>query len=133
MSEDNTDNEVKDSEQEDDFTLLNPNSAIVNITAQMATAYLKEDRTIAWLPAGVEDRTFSVTLDSQNKEKAFKELQKKIQENIDSWNVIKSLGPEEVMEQPQTQAYAPVELPPSTAISHDKTMVTQDKECKKKD
>ena len=133
MSEDKTDNKAEDSGQEEDFTLLNPNSAIINITAQMATAYLKEDYTLGWLPAGVEDRSFSVTLKSQNKESAFQELQEKIQQNIDSWDVIKTLEREQVIEQPQIEAYAPVEIPPSTAISHEKTLHIQDKECKKKE
>jgi aspartokinase len=117
MSEDK---EKQSIDEEDLKKVINPNSAIINIQAQMATAFATEDYSIDWLPAGVENRTFSVTLESQDKEKAFKELQEKIQENINSWNVIKDLAQEELIDQPEILAYKPVELPPSTATSHSK-------------
>ena len=84
-----------------------PNTAIVQIHAQMATAFFTEENKMRWAPSGVEQRNFSVQLEEKDKEKAFAELQEKIQQTIDSWNVIKRFpsGVPIPDDEPEIEAY----------------------------
>ena len=84
-----------------------PNTAILVIQAQMATAYVEGKDEVKWSPSGAESRSFTVQLQEKDKEKAFEELQKKIQESISSWDIIKSFPKDEPVPEnlPELEAY----------------------------
>jgi len=77
----------------DVFEVQNPNTAIITIHAQMATAFIEDQKDVKWAPSGIELRSFTVRLEDKNKEKAFAELKNKIEDSIELWDVIKNFPP----------------------------------------